>query len=250
MMKHSMSMPLIISVLLCLATPLMHAQGGPYGEWQKGCDAGDGDACKSLGFWDETGAGEIVGQSKDLAQAAVWYGRAVAIYSRNCDNGKMSDCTSLGDMYSTSDGIMKDLDRAVVLLHKGCDGGDMRGCLFLGYMYLDGKGVSKDASQAVTLIRRGCDSGIMNGCVALGKIYRDGIGGTIWTGIMKDVPQAVTLFLKACDSGNADGCLFLGEVYDSGDGVPQNKPKAVELYRKACTIESYSDACDKLPGKN
>jgi len=248
-MKQSIRMALIVSMLLCVATPLMHAQGGPYGEWQKACDAGDGGACNSLGLWDETGAGEIVGQKKDIAQAAVWYGRAVAIFRRNCDNGKMSDCTSLGDMYS-AEGIMKNLDQAVALLHRGCDGGDIRGCLFLGFMYRDGKGVSKDAPQALALIRRGCDSGIMNGCVALGKIYRDGIGGTIWTGVMKDIPQAVTLFLKACDGGNADGCLFLGEVYESGDGVLTNKPKAVELYRKACAIESYSDACDKLPEKN
>jgi TPR repeat protein len=239
-----MRLMLAAVVFLCLSVPSMYAQAGPYGEWQKGCNAGDGDACKSLGFWDETGAGEIVGQQKDLAQAAVWYGRAVAIYRRNCDSGKLSDCVSLGDLYSF--GIMKDLDRTVALFHKGCDGGDIRGCLFLGYLYRDGKGVSKDAAQAVALIRKGCDGGIVNGCVELGKIYRDGIGGTIWTGVMKDTAQAVTLFLKACDSGNADGCLFLGEVYDSGDGVPQNKPKAVELYRKACTIEDYSQACDKL----
>ena len=248
MMKQSMRISLITVMFLCLAMPLMYAQAGPYGEWQKACNAGDGDACNHLGMWDESGG--VMGNDKDLAQAAVWYGRAAAIYSRNCDSGKMSECTSLGDMYSTSDGIMKDLDRAAALLRKGCDGGDIRGCLFLGYMYRDGKGVSKDAAQAVALIRRGCGSGIMNGCVALGKIYCDGIAGTIWTGVMKDTAQAVTLFLKACDSGNADGCLFLGEVYDSGNGVPQNKPKAVELYRKACTIESYSDACDKLPGKN
>ena len=155
MMKQSMRISLITVVFLCLGMPLMHAQAGPYGEWQKACNAGDGDACNHLGMWDETGG--VMGNDKDPAQAAAWYSRAVAIYSRNCNNGNMSECTSLGDLYS-SEGVMKDFDRAVAFLHKGCDGGDIRGCLFLGYMYRDGKGVSKDASQAVALIRRGCDS--------------------------------------------------------------------------------------------
>ncbi|MCX6073846.1 MAG: tetratricopeptide repeat protein [Campylobacterales bacterium] len=46
--------------------------------------------------------------------------------------------------------------------------------------------------------------------------------------------EAAALFEKACDSGNAKGCFELGLLYEKGDGVVQNKYKAVSLYTQAC----------------
>jgi hypothetical protein len=90
MMKRSLKLSFATLLLSFLAVPSMHAQGGPYGEWQKGCDAGEGDACDSMGMWNEFGGPSWPAYA---AQAAVWYGRALAIYRRNCDGGKMSACT-------------------------------------------------------------------------------------------------------------------------------------------------------------
>jgi hypothetical protein len=64
--------------------------------------------------------------------------------------------------------------------------------------------------------------------------------------VSKDSAQAVTRFRKSCDGGNAFGCKSLGEAYEAGDGVPQDKSKALELYRKACAADKKSSACDKL----
>lgn len=47
--------------------------------------------------------------------------------------------------------------------------------------------------------------------------------------------EAAAQFEKACERGNAKGCFQLGALYEKGDGVVQNKYKAVSLYTQACT---------------
>ena len=44
-------------------------------------------------------------------------------------------------------------------------------------------------------------------------------------------PEELT---KACQQGDAGACGYLGVSYDNGEGVAQDKSKAVELYQKAC----------------
>ncbi len=50
----------------------------------------------------------------------------------------------------------------------------------------------------------------------------------------KEYLDAAAQFEKSCDSGNAQGCFQLGALYEKGDGVVQNKYKAVALYTQAC----------------
>lgn len=47
--------------------------------------------------------------------------------------------------------------------------------------------------------------------------------------------EAAAQFEKACDGGNPKGCFQLGALYEKGDGVVQNRYKAVSLYTQACT---------------
>jgi len=53
-------------------------------------------------------------------------------------------------------------------------------------------------------------------------------------GVKQDKFKAVEFYTKACDGGHAAGCFTLGFRYDQGEGVKQNYFKAVELYAKAC----------------
>lgn len=46
--------------------------------------------------------------------------------------------------------------------------------------------------------------------------------------------KAAALLEKSCASGNPQGCFTLGSLYEKGDGVAQNKYKAVALYTQAC----------------
>jgi TPR repeat protein len=64
-------------------------------------------------------------------------------------------------------------------------------------------------------------------------------------GVPKDKAKAAELYKKACDAGSASGCFALGLMYKWGKGVAQNKTKASELYMKACET-GLTIACDTL----
>ena len=64
-------------------------------------------------------------------------------------------------------------------------------------------------------------------------------------GVRQDKFKAVKLYTKACDGGSANGCSDLGAMYDNGEGVRQDKFKAVELYTKACDGGS-ANGCSNL----
>ena len=53
-------------------------------------------------------------------------------------------------------------------------------------------------------------------------------------GVEENKARAVQLFEKACDGGEAQGCSNLGFMYSKGNGVEQNKARAVQFYQKAC----------------
>ena len=53
-------------------------------------------------------------------------------------------------------------------------------------------------------------------------------------GAPEDGPRAIELFGRACDGGDAGGCFNLGLSYDKGRFVPENRGRALSLYRRAC----------------
>jgi uncharacterized protein len=56
-------------------------------------------------------------------------------------------------------------------------------------------------------------------------------------GVKQDKFKAVELYTKACDGGNAGGCIILGFNYESGEGVKLDKKRALALYGKACDLK-------------
>ena len=51
------------------------------------------------------------------------------------------------------------------------------------------------------------------------------------------------LLTKVCNGGKAKACYNLGLMYANGEGITQNKPKAVELFKKACDA-GIAQACE------
>jgi TPR repeat protein len=197
--KQTIRKTLATVLFLFLAIPVLRAQAGPFGEWQKSCNAGDADACSSLGMWNKVG-GPF--SDPDPAASEAWYNRALTIYRNQCSNGKMSACTSLGDLMGF---LNKDYVQKFALLSKACNGGDLRGCAFLGGMYRDGQGVSKDNAQAVVHFRRACDGDNMAGCRYLADAYESG------DGVAQDKPKAVELYRRACKAKDSTSCDKLKE---------------------------------------
>ena len=55
----------------------------------------------------------------------------------------------------------------------------------------------------------------------------------------------LAVLTKQCKSGDASGCFSLGWMYAEGEGVTQDKIKAMELYQKACDGQ-YAWGCFNL----
>ena len=56
-------------------------------------------------------------------------------------------------------------------------------------------------------------------------------------GVRQDKFKAVELYTKACDGGYAAGCSNLGVMYSNGEGVKLDKKRALALYGKACDLK-------------
>ncbi len=41
---------------------------------------------------------------------------------------------------------------------------------------------------------------------------------------------------KAYDLDSKKGCSWVGYMYDKGEGVPENKAKEIEFYKKGCNL--------------
>ena len=68
-------------------------------------------------------------------------------------------------------------------------------------------------------------------------------------GVVEDKGKAMELYKKACDGGNMRGCSNLGLKYENGEGVVEDKGKAVELFKKACDSGNMS-GCNNLKKYN
>ena len=51
------------------------------------------------------------------------------------------------------------------------------------------------------------------------------------------------LLTKVCNDGKMQACYNLGIMYAKGEGITENKPKAIALFKKACD-GGIEDACE------
>jgi hypothetical protein len=94
----------------------------------------------------------------------------IETYLKECNNGVMNSCNSLGFLYYEGNEVSKDNAKAVELYQKACNGGSSAGCYNLGYMYENGDGVMQDYSEAVELYQKACNAGNALGCSNLKKL--------------------------------------------------------------------------------
>ena len=105
-----------------------------------------------------------------LAIKAQDYQKAAGLFAKACDGGKLAGCSSLGVVYLSGQGVVKDPARAVSLLNKACDGGYLLGCSSLGTLYLSGQGELKDPERAASLFEKACNGGNVLGCYNLAPL--------------------------------------------------------------------------------
>jgi TPR repeat protein len=232
---------------------------------QRACDGGNPAGCSNLGRAYELGDGvpKDVTRARTLFEAACRQDnqlgcahlafslrdgvggptdlpRAIKLWTTACDASVPMACFQLGFLHFNGNGVPRDLPRAAVLFEKSCGRDMLEGCTFLGIMLHEGNGVTKDVSRAMTLFTHACDGYDGMGCAELATIYFLGKDAPM------DLTRAVLFDQKGCDRGTPVSCTALARAHlDGTGGAAIDRPKALELFRKACTA-GFAPACEQL----
>ncbi|QRK04822.1 sel1 repeat family protein [Archangium violaceum] len=173
----------------------------PEWEWialfaQRGCDAGDGLACRLLG--DAFQAGQ--GVSQDM-------GKAFELYARACEAGNGMACADQG-MISLRYGAEEagELPRADDLFSRGCALGSSEACRLLVVESLSMQEGMRDDASRQALFRQACDRGAAMGCLALYDSLRNQPRAP---GAPLELPG---LLKRACRFGETQACEFLEDI--------------------------------------
>ena len=92
------------------------------------------------------------------------YSEAINLYTKACDNGDITGCFHLGNIYFMGEVIKTNYFKAHQFWSKACNGGNMDGCYWLASLYSHGKGVSHDKVKAKELFGKACDGGNKRAC--------------------------------------------------------------------------------------
>lgn len=170
-------------------------------------------------------------QLAERLEAAHENAKAVAAYTRACDEKTIGGCHNAGVLLRTDKSGTADPARAVTMFQRECDL-DHKTCDSVGEMYFEGVGVAKDHKRAAAAFQQSCDAGGPAGCSNLGALYQDG------DGVAQDPAKALDLLVKACDLDNereqAAACDAAGVKLFVGTGVTADPKRAVAYFTKAC----------------
>jgi len=198
--------------------------------WQKACDQGRFNACRTwvhaLGTncRGNDGAsclayGKVLTEGKLVSIDRLQGGEAIG---RACDLGVAGACVELAGF--ARKGGNQVLDRA-------CDErGDPAACYVAGGLYSNGQGAAKDDARAAALFQKACDSGFPRACGRLGQSYLLGRGAE------KNPTVASLYYRKACGGGDASSCYGLAMLYLRGTGVRQSEDLAEQSMQRACAL--------------
>ena len=113
-----------------------------------------------------------------------------------------------------------------IWLRKACEAGYDQVCYRLANNYADGNGVAEDKEKAIEYYRKAYEMGgdcAGDAANSIGKIFNE----------REDYNEANIWFRKACEAGSGWGWVGLADNYADGNGVKEDKEKAIEYYLTA-----------------
>lgn len=168
----------------------------------------------------------------------------VALVVYNARQGaQKSTVHTYGDGSDSAPAGTPDLKLGNKLLREDAEKGNAQDQVYVGIWYLSGtmEGYAKDPVEAMKWFRKAAEQGNAQGQNMLGQLYAKG------EGVEKDLTVAVEWLQKSAAQGEPHACLSLGYAYEKGaGGLPVDKQKAIEYYRKAGEIPQAKDALKRL----
>lgn len=156
--------------------------------------------------------------SEALTEAAAWFRQA-------SDQGDAHAQAQLAVMILNHQTAGDDRD-AFALLQAAAETGEVLAMTILGDLYRRGRGTDKDLSAAESWFRRAAVRGHIGASNALGLLLIEDIDPN-------DYVSAAHAFRETADRDDPTGQWMLGRLYLTGQGVPQDRDKAIDLLHKA-----------------
>ncbi|MET1411519.1 hypothetical protein ABVF61_04575 [Roseibium sp. HPY-6] len=94
-------------------------------------------------------------------------------------------------------------------------------------LYRDGTGVELDYQEAIRLFKRAEVLEIRGGSANFGWMQLHGLG------MLEDVSKGLALIKTAADEEDAYGAFYLAKLLETGEVIPQDRDRVLELYRLA-----------------
>ena len=191
--------------------------------WSRECTQGDADSCRHA---------SMLLKRSDPAQARAQAERAALLWQAACEAGSAGACFEAGDGYDHGSGVARDPDLAAAAYRRSCKLGDARGCNGFGQLALAGHRAGAEPAEIAAALDSRCSDGDDYRCTLLGEAYAAGTLGP------RDAGKAMAYFARGCDPGykqyHTFGCKNLALGYLHGDGVAQDKARAVTMLAKLC----------------
>ena len=153
------------------------------------------------------------------------------------DSGSMTEreidlLLSLGHACEKGYVFEQDLDAAYTCYERAAAAGSPLGFNNLGWLWQNGLGVEQNIDTAVQCYMRAAKEGESTAMVNLGSIYENGeIDGE------PDYDACFAWYKEAADLKDPHGMYNLARCYYHGMGVPEDFPKALELFRTLTEME-------------
>ena len=144
------------------------------------------------------------------------------------ETGDIFAQNELANLYLYGDGIEEDEEEGVKWLKRSADAGHWISIMDLADCYSDGIGVSQDKLKAIDLYKRVYELGSGEAANRIGVIYHN----------QNNSEEAVKWYRKGFDKGYDWSGYNLALSYSNGTGVPQDKQKALELYKEVYDLEN------------
>src|SRR5579871_6327835 len=216
--------------------------------WRELAEAGDLEACHTLGERYEAGQGVV----QNFVEAASWFRKGAA-------GGLTKSQAKLGDIYFHGRALPGSVSAGVAFVTNGAERpGGALGSLFPGGLAIPpdfpeaakwnlaaadaddapaqvrwavqcaaGLGVAADYAEARHFFAAAAAKGHDGGALGLGVLHAGGQLGEA------DLPAAAGWFEKAASAGNSAAQLSLGLLLWRGEGVAQDVPRAADLIASA-----------------
>ncbi|MCI7008077.1 MAG: SEL1-like repeat protein [Parabacteroides sp.] len=178
---------------------------------------GNAEAQYKLGECYEDGLG---GLEEDPELAFEWYKKAA-------EQNYPDALYVAGLFYEDGDVIEQDIPKAFQYYNQAAELGDSGAQLHLSHAYRFGDGIEMDPEMAFYYASLAADSNDSVGLLFLSDYYRFGIGTDV------NYEKAVEYAQLAVDQEYIPAYSSLGWLYENGQGVPEDKQKAFDLYMEA-----------------